>query len=125
MWDILTFKFILCEKFTTFLAESETESRLKCPASQHRVRIFLHQQSVDYRFSAGAGAAILTSWNRSRVKMDQLHNTTGSRYQTLVCVYSPWGQDNGHTRRQSTGNAGQLHPSHTRWDLISKVKIFL
>ena len=35
--------------------------------------LFFHQQIVDYRAGAGAGAAILTSW--SRVKMEQLHNT--------------------------------------------------
>ena len=37
------------------------------------------QQIVDYRdrAGAGAGAAILTSWSRSRAKMERLHNTAG------------------------------------------------
>ena len=38
---------------------------------------FFQQKIVDYRarVGAGAGAAILTSWSRSRAKMERLHNT--------------------------------------------------
>ena len=36
-------------------------------------RTFLQQKTVDYR--AGAGAAMLTSWSRSRAYMERLHNT--------------------------------------------------
>ena len=36
---------------------------------------FLHKQIVGYR--VGAGAAILASWSRSRVKMKRLYNNGG------------------------------------------------
>ena len=36
---------------------------------------FFHEQIVDYRARAGAGASIFTSWSRSRAKMERLDNT--------------------------------------------------
>ena len=36
---------------------------------------FFQQQILDNRARAWAGAGILTSWIRSRAKMERLHNT--------------------------------------------------
>ena len=40
------------------------------------------------RTGAGAGAVILTSWSRSRAKIERLHNTTGE-YLELADVLCP------------------------------------
>ena len=40
------------------------------------------QQIVEYR--AGAGAANLTSWSRSRAKIERLHNTAGRISESFI-----------------------------------------
>ena len=84
-----------------------------------------NKQKINYRAGAGAGAAILTSWSQSRVKMERLHNTVIRRKMRWpnfspnhTCPSSP--RDPG--REEVAEGGGRRHHLQSRkWVLAASV----